>query len=159
MTRTLNLICDAAMALVYPAACAACGAALVEARADFPACARCWSETRVFTERDALCGKCGAPAPTDVGGEWAETLRCGRCDAEDFTAARACGVYGGALRAAVLSLKREPHVGRRLARLLADACARPPLDRATRVLPVPLHPAREGERGFNQASILARAVS
>jgi ComF family protein len=159
MTNVLDAICDAALALVYPTACAACGGRLVEARADFPACARCWSETRLFTERDALCRKCGEPARTETAGEWGESVRCGRCDGEAFTAARACGAYSGALRAAVLNLKREPHVGRRVARLLAEVCARPPLARATRVLPVPLHTLRERERGFNQAAVLARAVA
>lgn len=159
VTRALDAACDAALALLYPAGCAACGARPVERRADFPACARCWSETRIFTARDALCRKCGATAPTDLVGEWKESVRCGRCDAEEFTAARACGAYEGALRAAVLGLKREPHAGRRLAELLAETCARQPLARASRVLPVPLHPTRERERGFNQAAVLARAVS
>src|ERR671920_1215854 len=82
-----------------------------------------------------------------------------RCDSWAFTAARACGVYEGALRAAVLTLKHEPRVGARLARLMCEAQRRPPLDRATRVVPVPLHPERERERGFNQAAQLARAVA
>ena len=86
-------------------------------------------------------------------------MRCRRCDSWAFTAARACGVYEGALRAAVLTLKHEPRVGARLARLMCEAQRRPPLDRATRVVPVPLHPERERERGFNQAALLARVVA
>jgi ComF family protein len=39
------------------------------------------------------------------------------------------------------------------------AAARPPLDSARLVVPVPLHPSRERERGFNQAALLARAVA
>ncbi len=159
LPRTLDLVCDAALALLYPAECAACGAALVEARADFPACERCWKATRIFDATDALCLKCGAPALDRVAEESRGQVRCGRCDAEAFTAARACGVYEGALRASVLALKREPHLGARLARLLGDVQARPPLDRATRVVPVPLHPLRVRERGFNQAAILARAAA
>ena len=34
-----------------------------------------------------------------------------------------------------------------------------PLNNSTRVVPVPLHPKRLKTRGFNQAQILARAVS
>ena len=83
------------------------------------------------------------------------SVRCRRCDAEEFTAARACGLYEGALRAVVLSLKREPFVPPRLARMLREAARRAPLDTATLVIPVPLHPARERERGFNQAALLA----
>jgi ComF family protein len=86
-------------------------------------------------------------------------VRCRRCDAWAFAAARACGPYRGALRAAVLGLKREPFVGTRLARLLAEAAAREPLSTATLAVPVPLHAERERERGFNQAALLARALT
>jgi ComF family protein len=150
---------DAALALVYPQACAACGVAGVEARADAPACAECWRATRVYTGAETLCWKCGAPAAEGARAAEAEAVRCRRCEAEAFTAARACGPYEGALRASVLSLKREPHVGARLAGLLRAAQARPPLDAAEVVVPVPLHPARERERGFNQAALLARSLS
>ena len=155
----LNAVCDAVLALVYPLACAACGKASVEARADAPACADCWSHTKIFTGRETLCWKCGAPASAEVGEERWESVRCRRCEGEAFSAARACGLYEGALRAAVLRLKREPHVGARLARLLAEAQRRAPLHTATRLVPVPLHPEREKERGFNQAALVARSIS
>jgi ComF family protein len=58
-----------------------------------------------------------------------------------------------------LRLKREPHVGARLAALLALARRRPPLDGSTLVVPVLLHTERQRERGFNQAAQLARALS
>lgn len=157
----LNSLYDASLSLLYPQACVACGVESVEARADAPACAACWDSTRLFTDADTLCWKCGAPA-TGIGivpEENRAEIRCRRCDAEAFTAARACGVYEGALRAAVLSLKREPHVGARLARLLSETQRRPPLSGATRVVPVPLHPEREHERGFNQAALLGRALA
>jgi ComF family protein len=41
---------------------------------------------------------------------------------------------------------------------MKELCATPPLNRATRILPVPLHADREKERGFNQASVLAEVV-
>lgn len=155
----LSALYDASLALLYPQACAACGAESVEARADMPACAACWTGTRVFTGADTLCWKCGALAPAALPEGKRMEVRCRRCEAEEFTAARACGVYEGALRASVLSLKREPHVGARLARLLFETQQRAPLDAATRVVPVPLHPERERERGFNQAALLGRALA
>jgi ComF family protein len=72
-----------------------------------------------------------------------------------FTAARACGVYEGALRASIIALKQKPHVCRRVGLLMKELCATAPLNRATRVVPVPLHADREKERGFNQAAVLA----
>jgi ComF family protein len=159
LTRAINVLCDAALSLVYPQACAACGVGSVEARADAPACAACWRATRVFTGEETLCWKCGALAPGVVQEEKRSEVRCRRCEAESFTAARAGGLYEGALRAAVLGLKREPFVSARLARLLAEAQRRAPLDAATLIVPVPLHAERERERGFNQAAVLGRTLS
>jgi ComF family protein len=159
LRRTFDLLCDSALALVYPQACAVCGEACVESRADAPACSKCWRATRLFTGDETVCWKCGAPALATVPAEKRVGVRCRRCDAEAFTAARACGPYEGALRAAVLRLKREPLVPPRLARLLADAAARGRLSAATLVVPVPLHAGRERERGFNQAALLARVVA
>jgi ComF family protein len=56
-------------------------------------------------------------------------------------------------------LKHEPQVSGRLGRLLYAAQGRPPLNTATRIVPVPLHAERERERGFNQATLLARALA
>ena len=154
----IDTLYDAALALVYPQACALCGAS-VEARADGVACAACWRETRIFSAQDTLCWKCGAPSHAILPVEKLTDVRCRRCDQESFDAARACGVYEGALRAAVLSLKRAPHVPSRLARLLYETQQRPPLKTATRIVPVPLHPDRQRERGFNQAATLGHALA
>ena len=159
LTSLAGTIYDAALALLYPLACASCGERSVEAREDFPACAACWARTRIFTDEDTLCWKCGAPAPGAVSKERRETVRCRRCDEWEFAAARACGVYEGALKSAVLRLKHEPKVGARLARLLLETQRRQPLKRATLIVPVPLHAERERERGFNQAALLARTLA
>ena len=87
------------------------------------------------------------------------SVRCGQCDDDAFSGARACGFYEGALRASILELKREPHVTTRLARLMLAAQQREPLKSANLIIPVPLHPQRESERGFNQALLLAREVA
>ena len=159
LVGALDKLCDAALALAYPQVCAACGARGVERRRDWPACAACWGETRLFGGAETLCWKCGAPAGGEVPEAKRPSVRCRRCDGECFTAARACGLYEGALKAAVLSLKREPYVPPRLVSMLREAAGRAPLDSARLVVPVPLHPARERERGFNQAALLARAVA
>jgi len=159
LTRQLDALYDATLALVYPLKCAACGAASVEGRRDAPACAACWAATKIFTGDETCCWKCGAEARGDVPPEKRFEVRCRRCDELSFTAARSVGKYEGALRAVVLSLKHEPHVSARLEELLFAAQGRPPLDAATRIVPVPLHAEREGERGFNQATLLARALA
>ena len=86
-------------------------------------------------------------------------MRCRRCDELVFTAARACGVYEGALRASVLNLKHEPNISRRLAELLWETQKCTPLEAATQIVPVPLHPEREKARGFNQAAVIGGELS
>jgi ComF family protein len=94
-----------------------------------------------------------------VRGEQRKTIRCGRCNADNFTAARACGLYAGVLRASVLALKREPHIGRRLLESMIRVLGRLPIADANLIIPVPLHAKRERERGHNQAAVLARALA
>jgi len=158
VNRFVDVIYDSALALVYPRGCAVCGAG-VESRHDGPACDDCWKAARLFCEDDTVCWKCGVLAVAQVVKARPEDVRCRRCDEESFTAARACGTYEGALRASVLALKSEPHVSRRLARLMFGNQQRAPVKRANLIIPVPLHPDRERERGFNQANLLARELS
>lgn len=153
-----EVIRDAALALVYPQPCAVCGS-MVESQADGAACAVCWKETRIFSSEDVLCWKCGALSTASISEDKRAEVHCRRCDAESFTAARAVGAYEGALRASILALKREPVVPGRLAQLLYQMQTRSPLCDATRIIPVPLHPARQRARGFNQAAELGRALN
>ena len=139
---------DALLTLAYPQACVIC-AGSVEQRRFGVACESCWQETRIFTDDDEICLKCGAPGPP----------ACGRCEVLAFTAARAVGTYKGALRESALILKRRPHVPLHIANLFVAAALREPLSLSTRVVPVPLHPQRLKTRGFNQASLIAETVS
>lgn len=158
LVKKVSALADAGLALVFPQACAVCGGS-VEARADGFACGACWHKTRLFGGEDLVCWKCGAPARGRAPEEKRQEVRCRRCDDEHYTAARACGAYEGALRATVLALKREPHAPARLVSLMFEAQRREPLVRATRIVPVPLSADRLRERGFNQAAVLARALS
>jgi ComF family protein len=73
--------------------------------------------------------------------------------------ARAVGPYDGALRDVLHAFKYEGRLSlaRPLARLMAAHGAEL-LARADLVVPVPLHPRRERQRGFNQAWELARRL-
>ncbi len=158
ITNLSSQIFDAALALVYPQACAVCGHS-VESRHDGIVCASCWDAAQLFPKAGSICWKCGVLSQASVSEDKRRGIRCGRCDDDAFTVARACGSYEGALRASILELKREPHVARRLAGLLHEAQRREPLNSADLILPVPLHAAREGERGFNQAVVIARELA
>lgn len=157
-TSVISSAYDSVLTLIYPQKCGACDGP-VESRHDGAACAECWAATRIFGEKDLLCWKCGALSSATVAEEQRPTVRCGHCDSDAFAAARACGLYQGALRASVLALKREPRIARRLVETLRQTQARASLAEADLIVPVPLHGSRERERGFNQAVILARELA
>jgi ComF family protein len=158
LTRTAELLYDSLLSLLYPQTCDICNN-LVGARSDGIACQTCWDKVRFYCDEDTLCWKCGAPSRVHVKTEDRECIRCRNCDDDQFTAARACGEYEGALRCAVLALKREPFVCKRLIELLVGIQSRVPLNRATVIIPVPLHPERQRTRGFNQAEVIAHELS
>lgn len=149
---------DAVLTLAYPQACAMCGRS-VEQRKFGVACESCWNATKIFNGDETICWKCGLPGNTDVADEQRDRVRCGRCESQSFTTARAVGLYEGALREAVLLLKRQPHLSQHVAELLVSAARREPVNVSTRIIPVPLHEERMRSRGFNQASIVAQALS
>src|SRR5438270_4486651 len=136
-TDRLNSLFDSAVALVYPQACAVCGQS-VESRTDGVACSPCWNATRIFDPEDTLCWKCGAFTPASISEDRRKHIRCGQCDEDSYSAARAVGFYEGALRAFILSLKREPHIARRVSELMLTAQQRKPINQATLIIPVPL---------------------
>ena len=154
----LTVFYDALLTLAYPQVCAICGGS-VERRRFGVACEACWRKTRIFTGEETLCWKCGVAAQVEVSSTVRDQVRCRSCDSQSFTAARAAGLYEGALRESVLLLKRQPHVSQHVEKLLVAAARRGPLSVSTRIVPVPLHRERMRTRGFNQASIIAQVLS
>ena len=161
-------------AVVFPSSCRLCGRELAEAGWT-SVCRNCWSGIEPWTGPQCAC--CGLPFASELGfgadatgpatGE--TTVLCSVCRREDydFDLGRSYGLYRGLLRAAILELKfrRQERLGRRLGRRLAplwdavewsleDDEAETPVA----VVPVPLHPARERERGYNQSRLLAQGL-
>ena len=115
------------------------------------------------------CARCGLPF-----GEFAGDARpaggtdrsggiCGACRRHQpaFAYARAAAHYGDHAREALHAFKFG---GRRalaapLGDLLAELGPALPLEAMDVIVPVPLHPRRERERGFNQSWLLARRVA
>ena len=153
----LTLFYDALLTLSYPQNCAICRRS-VEQRRFGVVCEACWSATRILSGAETICWKCGLFAD-EVSPARLDEVSCRRCETQSFTAARSVGPYEDALRASVLELKRQPHTSAHLEKLLLNAASREPLKLCNRIIPVPLHFKRLRARGFNQASILAQALS
>ncbi len=80
--------------------------------------------------------------------------------ADQLTGVQVAYVFDGVLRQAVHQLKyrSRQRIARPLGALLADHLRAHPLP-CDALVPVPLHPHRLAERGFNQAELLAREVA
>ncbi|WP_297528638.1 ComF family protein [Thiohalobacter sp.] len=132
---------------LLPPVCCLCGGP-GEAGRDL--CAAC---RRELPRPDPGCRICAAPMA-------AGDLVCGRCQRQRpaFDGVQALFRYGPPVDRLIQMLKFERRLAH--ARLLGDllAAAMGP-DPQRLLLPVPLHPARMRERGFNQSLELARRVA
>jgi ComF family protein len=73
----------------------------------------------------------------------------------------AWGLYGGALKRSIAALKyqEQPHLARPLGLWLAQAWLASPFSTHQKltVIPIPMHAAKQQQRGFNQAELIARS--
>ena len=139
--------------LLWPARCAACNAFVPENSAFCESC-----ELSVSAVEQA-CHGCGLPHTNDDRGG---SSRCNGCQARPLPFSRVWTVlaYGGATTQAILHLKhgRRRHLARPLGALLAPAVADAIENGVDALCPVPLHPRRLRQRGFNQALELLRVA-
>ncbi len=144
------------VSLFYPATCVVCDR---PAGADDYLCRVCADKAQRIVP--PFCAKCSEAFPGAIDQEFT----CANCAHRtlDFDAAISAYRSRGVVRLVILKFKygRELHlrhpVGCWLLEAMNDARVR---DRSfDLILPVPLHPARLRERGFNQAELLAKILS
>ena len=144
--------------LIFPPFCAVCREPLSEERRG-PLCTPCWEALERIGP--PWCRTCGVPMAAAL--RTTDAPLCGACRMRPpvYAYARAGVRYGDVAREALHALKFKGRRG--LARPLADlvvegGAAVLPRGRPDLLVPVPLHPRRQRERGFNQASLLAHRV-
>jgi competence protein ComFC len=143
--------------LVFPSFCHLCRNPL-EDPGERIVCGDCLA--KLAPRRGPLCPRCGRFLE---GPDEAHT--CARCleDPPAFSLHRSCGAYGGTLKDVILLFKYRKYapLGRPLARFAAGALGSDPelWAGADLLVPVPLHPSRRRERGFNQSKLLARELA
>ena len=129
--------------VIFPRRCCGCGV-----RGTW-LCDRCESELGRFAGQ--LCPRCGIPLELNI------------CQCDELPPAiervRSVGPYAGWLRGAVSQVKYHGEWARvgHVSPMLACACS--DLVTADALVPVPLHPSRRRQRGFNQTEKIAEAVS
>lgn len=145
---------DALLAILLSPLCAACQRPLPEPTRGC-VCEDCWRSVSRFTP--PTCERCGDPL--GVAALPHAPVCPQRRSASSIDMARAIGPHEGSLRAIVHALKYDARrsVARRLGHVMRDAAA-DLLAGADVAVPVPLHPLRRLERGFNQADDLVRPL-
>src|SRR5213592_2985229 len=147
---------EAAVSLLYPPVCTLCGG---KTRAGEYLCERC--EAKAMRIVAPFCQQCSEP----FEGAISTVFTCANCAHRTiyFDAAVAAYRSRGIVRQIIHDFKygRQIHLRHLVTRWLTAALDDPRLRgrRFDVIIPVPLHPARKRERGFNQASLLAELLS
>jgi competence protein ComFC len=151
---------DALASVVFPAPCRLCEATLTTA-SRIPVCQPCLESLRPFP--GPACQNCGRPMVSPLAAAAAVPL-CRNCrlGVYAFDLARSYGAYDEPMRQAIILLKYHAvtPLGGWFAARLAELIEREPAVGAVDVVvPVPLHPVRQRERGYNQAELIARPLA
>ena len=146
----------AAASLFYPALCAVCHAPVT--RGDY-VCEDCLDKAQRIVA--PFCSKCSEPFSGAIDGEFT----CANCANRTLSFDAAISAYRsrGVIRFVILQFKysRQLQLRHPVAEWLQEAMndARLRDRNFDRVVPVPLHPARLRERGFNQAEVLGKILA
>lgn len=141
----------ALLSLLFPAHCGACGCRLGDDEAAGLLCRECRS--KIIPMPEHLCHVCSHPM---VG-----LFQCPNCEDRHWhlSVITAACRHEGLVRELIHRFKygRDQSLVRLLGRLLPAALddSRIHGKRFHAIVPVPLHPLRERERGFNQSALLA----
>ncbi|HZO89480.1 MAG TPA: ComF family protein [Chthonomonadaceae bacterium] len=161
MREQCALIWNGLLDVIYPPRCLVCGVRQEEAL-----CALC--RGAIAPIPPPFCDRCGVPVP-------AGEIVCAACAVgpePPFAWSQALGAYHGPLRRAIHRLKYDGKTALALplGRLLAASLDNPPTlllppshpadhPAFDVVVPVPLHPTRLCQRGFNQAERIAYVLA
>ncbi len=144
---------DIGLGFLYPEVCQICGHEAATAMAGY-VCPDCAGRVRFI--KPPYCHRCGLPYDGDI----TATFECANCRELDlqFSMARSAVLARETVLDVIHKYKYqqalwfEPFLAGLLVRQAAPAVSRAEWDL---IVPVPLHPARRRERGFNQAERLA----
>lgn len=146
---------NALIDLLFPPHCVACH------RPGGWLCSNCLSDVQVILP--PVCRRCGLPANLPHSSD-RDPYICEQCqeNPQQLDGLLAYAFHGGPLREAIHQFKYEDlrSLAGPLGRLMGEGwTALAPQDLAIdAIVPVPLHPARQRQRGYNQAALLAHSV-
>ena len=149
---------DDLLDFVYPQTCPICQSLLKREENDL--CDDCWKALALLPA--PYCPYCKTFVEDEDEIADHHCLYLSRPEHRRILAVRSLGTFDDHYQKLVHRLKydKKVHLGRRLAQrlgenVLEDEC----FSGCDKVIPVPLHRARERERGFNQSEVLAEGIS
>jgi ComF family protein len=160
MSPTLSFLkgwLDTGLSFIYPEVCQICLKQAATPAEGF-VCVSCRQRVRFI--QPPFCERCGLP----YDGAITTAFECGNCQEMNFhfRAARAAVTANEFMLDIIHRYKYqgalwfEPFLAGLLIQVAAPVLAR---EKCDMIVPVPLHPAKEREREFNQAARLARRLS
>lgn len=152
LTETLKLFRDGVLAFVYPPYCLVCGSPLK--MDEKLVCEPCWDE--VERAEQPFCTKCGSSLKNP-------SQPCPSCKDEgyNFSAVRVATGFNETVQKIIHSLKYrgKRSLAKRLGVILANrTLGDERFTGADLLMPVPLHPSRARERGYNQSELIAEVI-
>ena len=149
--RTLRVGLNAVVDFIYPPNCLICRT-FVPGEAAI--CDKCLSDIGLV--KGPRCWRCGCPGANEPD--------CANCSGKAYAFQRLITLsdFTEEIRRLVHALKYQGRTrvaavfGKSLGELVLETCQ--PFETAV-IVPVPLHPSRERERGYNQSGLLASAVA
>lgn len=153
---SIRLLSGALLDIIFPPRCHCCKSAAPSGAIHL--CSDCLQKIEPLLS--PLCPVCGIPFHTDGGIDHS----CSSCalNQPPFAAARAPFAYDGPIKQMIHTFKYERKIALRrplallVARGLEDFAAETAPDL---VIPVPLHPKRLRQRGYNQAILLGETMA
>ncbi len=124
-----------------------------------------WTKNFLSLFLDSNCPLCQRSTAEEICADCVKQLQ--RCQLSERDRLKtpsvyAWGAYGGALKRAISMMKYEgqPQIARPLGHALARSWLNSPFFAPNLVVvPIPLHPHKQKERGYNQAALIAQAFS
>jgi predicted amidophosphoribosyltransferase len=159
VSRWMRTFSGAVTSVLFPSGCRLCEELLTRANR-LPICDACLQSFRQLSKE--VCEKCGQPWSLEEAEEEASPV-CRECRERGFAfdAARSFGVYEGTLAKAIVLLKYAEigPLGNWFAKRLQEIANELPEKFAPDlIVPVPLHRARQNERGFNPGGPVWKSV-
>lgn len=157
LSRIVFTWAKSAELLFFPSFCGVCSR-LLEKRGERVVCASCLDTLRPASS--SFCPCCGRFYEAD-----GDSHECQKClwESPPFTIHRSCARYSGTLKDIILLYKYRHFeiLGKVLAEFAHTSLGKDDglWQGVEAVIPVPLHPKKQKQRGFNQSEIIAKEIA